>query len=90
MTTTYRRSPDALSADVGDDVVALQAVRGFAYGMEDVTASVWKRLEQPASLDELVAGLTAEYEVEEERCRSEIAGLLAQLVGEGLVEEVHA
>lgn len=88
MTKLYRRSPDALSAEVDEDVVALQAVRGFAYGMEGVTASVWQRLQQPASVDQLVAGLRDEYEVEEEQCRAEVSELLTQLVGEGLVEEV--
>lgn len=86
----YRRSADALFADVGDDVVALQAERGFAYGMEGVTASVWQRLGEPVTLDELVAGLRGDYDVDEQRCRSEVRRLLDQMVGEGLVEEVDA
>lgn len=88
MTDRFRRSPQALSADVGDDVVALQAERGFAYGMEGVTAAVWQRLEQPTSLDEFVAALGEEYEVSAEQCRSEVAGLLDQLLAEGLIERV--
>ncbi|GAA4015609.1 hypothetical protein GCM10022280_12990 [Sphingomonas swuensis] len=86
--TRYQRSADALSADVGDDVVALQAVRGFAYGMEGVTAAVWQGLEQPATLAELVALLRESYDVDEELCRTEVAELLAQFIAEGLVEEV--
>jgi len=84
----YRRSADVLSAEVGDDVVALQAVRGFAYGMEGVTAAVWQQLEAPVSLDQIVTALGDEYEVEAEQCRGEVVDLIHQFVGEGLVEEV--
>ncbi len=83
----YRRSTDALSADVGDDVVALQSVRGFAYGMEGVTASVWQLLEQPVTLDELVVRLREDYEVPEAECRDDVRELLQQLIAECLVEE---
>jgi hypothetical protein len=86
MTIRYRRSAEALSAEVGEDVVALQAVRGFAYGMEGVTASVWQKLSQPITLDALVEDLLDEYEVDEGQCRSEVTALLEQLVAEQLVE----
>lgn len=90
MTAVYRRSSDAMSAEVGDDVVALHAVRGFCYGMEQVTADVWRLLEQPSDLDSLVARLTADYDVSTEQCRADIAELLERLQREGLVEEVAA
>jgi hypothetical protein len=88
MKIRYRRSADALSADVGEDVVALQAARGFAYGMEGVTASVWQKLSQPITLDALVEVLLDEYEVDEAQCRREVTALLEQLVAEQLVEEL--
>ena len=89
MSATYRRTAATMSTDVGNDVVALQAERGFAYGMEDVTASVWRLLEQPRDLDALVADLTAEYEVEEAQCRDEVGALLERMAAEGLVEQVQ-
>ena len=89
MTATFRRTPATMSTEVGDDVVALQAERGFAYGMEDVTASVWKLLEQPRDLDSLVGALMAEYDVDEGQCRTEVGALLDQMAAEGLVEQVQ-
>ena len=89
MTATFRRTAATMSTEVGDDVVALQAERGFAYGMEDVTASVWKLLEQPRDLDSLVGALMAEYDVDEGQCRTEVGALLDQMAAEGLVEQVQ-
>ena len=89
MTATFRRTAATMSTEVGDDVVALQAERGFAYGMEDVTASVWKPLEQPRDLDSLVGALMAEYDVDEGQCRTEVGALLDQMAAGGLVEQVQ-
>ena len=88
MTVTFRRTGATMSTEVGNDVVALQAERGFAYGMEEVTAAVWKLLDQPRDLDEIVASLTADYDVGEEQCRAEVGALLDRMAGEGLVEQV--
>lgn len=90
MSVVYRRSAAAMSAEVGEDVVALQAERGFAYGMEDVTAAVWRLLDQPRDLSSIVAALTAEYDVDPAQCREEIADLLSEMTGEGLIEEQQA
>jgi hypothetical protein len=87
--TLYRRTEATMSTDVGDDVVALHAERGFAYGMEEVTATVWRLLEQPCDLNTIVARLTAEYEVDESQCRAEVGALLDRMTSEGLVEEVR-
>jgi hypothetical protein len=75
-----------MSTEVGDDVVALQAERGFAYGMEEVTAAVWRLLQEPHDLDAIVAALTAEYDVSEAQCREEVGALLNRMIAEGLVE----
>lgn len=89
MSVTFRRTPTTMSTDVGDDVVALQAERGFAYGMEEVTAAVWKLLDEPRDLDTIVARLTAQYAVDDEQCRAEVGALLDRMTSEGLVEEVR-
>lgn len=83
----YRRNSAVLSAEVDDDVVALQADRGFAYGMEQVTASVWRALQQPKSVDELVAILRNEFEVSETECRADLDELLDEMTREGLIEK---
>jgi hypothetical protein len=89
MSVTYRRTAATMSTEVGDDVVALQADRGFAFGMEEVTAAVWKLLEEPRDLDTIVARLMADYEVDEDECRADVDALLTRMTSEGLVEEAR-
>ena len=87
MATLYQRSPQALSAPVDDDHVALQTSRGMAFGLEGVTACVWEMLQQPTSFDEIVAALRAQYDVDDAQCREEIGALLRDMAVEGLVVE---
>jgi len=84
--TRYRRSAEALHANVGDDIVALHVRNGRCFGMENVTADVWRHLDEDLSLDQICSRLLAEYEVDAGTCRSEVAELLTLMQQEGLVE----
>lgn len=86
----FRRSSDAIHGDVGDDVVALHIPRGRCYGMEEVTASVWKILSQPSTIEDICVALEAQYDVGMAECRADVSELLGQLVAEGLVEFAKA
>ena len=88
MITLYRRSPEALHANVGEDIVALHVRKGRCFGMEHVTADVWRYLEQASSLDQICSRLVDEYEVDPETCRAEVGELLGMMQKEGLVEAI--
>lgn len=84
----YRRSPGTIFSELGSDVVALHLDRGKCYGMENVTAEVWRALATPVTLEALCAQLQDRFDVEPDQCRREIAHLLKDLQTEGLVESV--
>ena len=87
-TTTFRRSVDTIFTTLDEDLLALNVERGLCYGMEKVTARIWNMLDEPRSSDEIVAGLLQEYDVDPDRCRSEVNKLIEVLQTEGLVERV--
>ncbi|MEO5809582.1 MAG: PqqD family protein [Sphingomicrobium sp.] len=84
----YKRSQSTMFSEVGEDVVALHVERGFCYGMENVTSTVWKLLDRPQGLDSLCAELVDRFDVSPEACRSEVGRLLDQLRDEGLVDVI--
>ena len=85
---TYKLSGKALFTAVGEDIVALNVDDGQCYGMEKVTAAVWRLLETPMNIDDICQRLMALYAVDPEVCRADVKRLFDQLRGEGLVEEV--
>lgn len=88
MAQRYKRSEQALHSEVGRDVVALHIDRGQCYGMENVTADVWRLLAEPSDLDTICEQLQDRYDVDPNVCRGDIATLLVQMQSEGLIEPI--
>lgn len=86
----YRRNPEVLFGELGDDFVALNVARGLCFGMENVTAAVWSLLEEPKTRAELCRELMERYEVEQNRCEKDVFVLLNEMQTEGLVEPCRA
>lgn len=89
MAQRYKRSEQALHSEVGRDVVALHIDRGQCYGMEEVTADVWRLLAEPSDLDTICGQLQEWYDVKPDVCRDDIATLLGQMHAEGLIEPIQ-
>ena len=83
--TVYKRAVDLMEAELGDELVALDADAGRCFGFNDVATSVWRQLEQPKNLDQLRGALVDEYDVDPEQCTRELEELLDDLCAKGLV-----
>ena len=55
------------------------------FGFNNVAASVWRELAAPRTFEQLKQALLTEYEVEDERCATELRTLLDELCAKGLV-----
>ena len=84
----YKLSEKALFTAVGEDIVALNVDDGQCYGMEKVTAAVWRLLEKPMSMDQICDRLVEMYAVDNATCRADVERLFGQLRSEGLIEEI--
>ncbi len=82
----YRRAVDLLEANIHDELVALEPEKGNCFGFNVVATSVWQKLEQPRSFDELRDELLRDFEVSHEQCTAELQELLKSMQEEGLVE----
>lgn len=81
---TFRQAPGVLGADVADRHVLLSDSLHY-HGVDEVARRIWDLLEHPRSVEELVATLTAQYDVPPDRCRTEVEAFLDQLDAAGLV-----
>lgn len=83
----YERAVELLEADLGDELLTLDAKAGQCFGFNSVAASVWRRLAEPAAFDDIRQTLLDEYEVTDEQCTEELRGLMQVLVDQGLVRQ---
>ena len=85
MTDIYYRKTELLEAELGAEIVALDADSGICFGFNEVASTVWRLLEKPRSSDEIRRALADEYDVGSEQCSSELSELLDELVEKGVV-----
>ncbi|HEY2525706.1 MAG TPA: PqqD family protein [Candidatus Binataceae bacterium] len=77
---------DQVSCDLEGEAAVLNLKTGVYYGLDEVGASVWRMLDGPRRVDELVDALLGEYEVDREECQRDVIALLGELAVRGLVE----
>lgn len=82
---TYRRRPDSVSAELGVESAVLDLEGGSYFGLNETASFVWRLLERPRTIDQLLASVMAEYAVDAQSCRAAVGRLLDRLENEGLV-----
>jgi hypothetical protein len=83
----WQISPSILHSKIDDEVILMSIEADSYFGLDPIASRIWELLEEPKDMDELVALLTEEYEVDDATCRADVQVLLDDLVGRGLVEQ---
>ena len=55
--------------------------------MNDVSAFVWEKLQEPATKEDLLQAVLNEFEIDEETASRDLDELLEKFVGLGIIEE---
>ena len=79
-------SPDQVSCALGEEWAILNLSNTVYYGLNPVGSLVWRLLQKPKSVGELRDALLDEYDVEAERCESDLIELLEKMWVEGLIQ----
>ncbi len=76
-----QQAPSVMAADLSErQVVMMDVDLNSFFGLEDTAVEIWRMFATPRTADEVVAELTAAYDVEPERCRQETAAFIDALV----------
>jgi hypothetical protein len=86
----YQLTSNQISSKVAGEMVILNHSKGAYYGLDEVGVLIWDTLEKgPQTIDALCDVVTGEYDVDMETCRTDVDGLLKDLVSEKLVEIIN-
>lgn len=80
-----RATEEALSTTIDDEMVILHTSKGKYYGLNSVGRFIWNLIQEPQALDEICAAVTAEYDVEYDRCEEDVSEMITELAEKGLV-----
>jgi len=71
----------------GDDVVVLDLEGSTYLKLNGSGRVLWERLAEPCVESDLVDALTGQYEIDEGRAATDVAGFLAELRRRGILDE---
>ncbi len=77
---------DQVSCDFEGEAAILNLRDNVYYGLDEVGALVWKLVQEPRQVNEILDLLLDQYDVDEERCMRDLLTLLSRLAGLGLIE----
>jgi len=80
-------SQDQVSCDLSGESAILNLKAGVYYGLNEVGTRIWKLIQEPRRVGELRDAILEDYEVESDRCETDIMTLLQDLLDNGLIEE---
>lgn len=89
MDSRAKVSPDVVSRAIEEEEVILDLARSMYYGLDEVGTRIWTLLRAGKRLGEIVRTLAEEYDVTEERCRSDLFEFVERLERKGLVRLLH-
>lgn len=83
--TVVTQASGMVAADMDGQWVMMSVEHGKYYSLDPVGSRIWDLIERPLTVNGLVAALLAEYNVEEEQCRTNVSDFLNEMIEKGLV-----
>jgi len=73
----------------GSEAVILNLDDNIYYGLNEVGNEIWKQIQKPIEVTNILQSLIEDYDVSEDQCESEVLELLNQMANKGLIEAVN-
>lgn len=85
-TSTVVMAKDQVWCEMAGEAVILNLASGIYYGLNPVGARVWSLIQEPKSVGRVLETLLEEYDVEPDRCESDLIALLQDLAARELIK----
>lgn len=83
--TVVSRAAGFSTAQVRDDLMMLNVEQGAYYSLDSIGGEIWKLLEQPARVQDIVDRLQRRYDVSQEQCRVDVLAFLGEMQKNGMI-----
>ena len=77
-------SKDAVACEFGNGLALLDMRSNIYYSLNSVGAYIWELIQEPKPIAEIRSAVLERYNVEPERCKADVDGLLKGLANAGL------
>ncbi|MES0137295.1 PqqD family protein [Mesorhizobium sp. M0016] len=77
-------SKDAVACEFGNGLALLDMRSNIYYSLNSVGAYIWELIQEPRPISEIRSAVLDRYNVDPERCKPDVDGLLKGLADAGL------
>lgn len=88
MSTQIARNPELLHAAAGDEVMMMNIEGGNYFGLDPIGRRIWELIAEPATIADICARLTSEYDVAPDTCQAEVLTFLTKLADHGIIDVI--
>lgn len=82
---TVCRTEKTIASELDGEVVMMSIELGEYYGLGQIGSHIWRIIEQPITVQQIIDKCIAQYEVDFEQCQQDVLPFLAQLHLKGLI-----
>jgi len=86
MKDKLRINPDCVVREIGEGLVILVPATSTTHSLENLGVFIWKQFDGQRDLEAILGAILAEYEVEEEKARTDLLAFVDELTGAGLLQ----
>ena len=91
MKSIYKKTESVVTREIAGETMLIPITGNLAdmqslFALDDVSAFIWNMLDGSKSIDEIVSGVTVEYDVPEVKAEEDAVAFLQELSEAGLVE----
>ncbi|MDG4882477.1 MULTISPECIES: PqqD family protein [unclassified Mesorhizobium] len=80
---------DAVACEFGNGLALLHLKSNIYYSLNGVGAYIWELIQEPRPILDIRSAVIARYDVDAERCKADVEGLLKGLIEAGLARLHH-
>ena len=89
MNTKWQVTPQVLSSKIDEEVILMSIEADSYFGLDPIGSHIWELLsKQPATINELVELLLAEYDIDEETCKKDVHFFVEDMSNRNLIVQV--
>ena len=89
MNRKWQISKSVISSKIDEEVILMSVEQDAYFGIDPIGSHIWELLSnKPASINDLVAILMEEYEVEEETCKQDVLAFINEMSTRKLIAQI--
>ena len=77
--TVVRRIEEVIAGDIDGEIVMMSVENGKYYGLDDIGSVIWKLVEAPVKVSDVIDTLLERFDVDRETCEKDVLKFLNDL-----------